>query len=93
MVLVGWRNRSSLIWAEWVVWRNVIYFKTFGVIKDKQSRVKVGSSRMANVNVTLEEIYSKLKNIEIMNTRCEDCNGIGGKIKLLVVFVMVKVVY
>ena len=47
----------------------------------QQSRVKVGSSRMANVNVTLEEIYSEAgKIIEITRyVRCEDCNGIGGK--------------
>ena len=45
----------------------------------QQTRVKVGSSRMANVNVTLEEIYSETgKIIEITRyVRCEDCNGKG----------------
>lgn len=49
----------------------------------QQSRVKVGSSRIVNVNVTLEEIYSETgKIVEITRyIACEDCNGIGGKVK------------
>jgi len=49
----------------------------------RQPRVKVGKSRVANVNVSLEEIYSETgKVIEITRyVKCNDCNGIGGKLQ------------
>ena len=55
----------------------------FGNQGPQQQRVKVGSSRIANVNVTLEEIYKETgKIIEITRyVKCVDCDGVGGKVK------------
>jgi len=55
----------------------------FGNQGPQQQRVKVGSSRVANINVSLEEIYKETgKIIEITRyVKCNDCDGVGGKVK------------
>lgn len=45
------------------------------------NQVKVGQSRIINVNVTIEEIYKETRKVIelVRHEKCNDCKGIGGK--------------